>query len=230
MRKIQFNEETISQIRNYIESGHSVKETCNRFTLKYDTLRRVMFENNIVPTTSTSYMSSVDVDSEKVRLVCHLFKNTDAPMAQIAKESKLEYYKVLKILGDNFSEAEIANRESKLYRKSKLGSNNPAYGLQGEQTSQYKGGIVSDGQGYLMVKKPQWYTGRKGSDYVFYHSVVMCEALGLTEIPKGFVVHHIDMDPHNNLISNLALLDMGAHSKLHSMLNRCKAQRLSEQE
>jgi len=72
-----------------------------------------------------------------------------------------------------------------------------------------------DGRGYLTVCKPDWYTGRKKYSRVFYHHVVMCLALGLTEIPRAFVVHHIDGDTRNNELSNLALMSMSAHAKLH---------------
>ena len=66
-----------------------------------------------------------------------------------------------------------------------------------------------------MQTKPTWYTGRKGSKYVYVHNIIMCELLNLTEIPKGFCVHHIDGNKQNNDISNLALLSISAHSKLH---------------
>jgi predicted nucleic acid-binding Zn ribbon protein len=36
------------------------------------------------------------------------------------------------------------------------------------------------------------------------------------EIPKGYVVHHIDNDKRNNDISNLALMSFSEHSKYHS--------------
>lgn len=90
--------------------------------------------------------------------------------------------------------------------------------------SQKYGDVVEDGNGYLMCLKPDWYTGRKNAKYVFLHTLVMCEALGLTELPKGFCVHHIDFNRYNNDISNLALMTVSAHSKLHSLMNR-KVQR-----
>ena len=77
-----------------------------------------------------------------------------------------------------------------------------------------------------MCLKPDWYTGRKGATHVFVHTVVMCEALGLTELPQGWAVHHINGDKHDNDITNLALMTQNAHSKLHAFQrNHCKVQR-----
>lgn len=233
MRRIHFNEETISQIRNYIQAGHTIEETQNRFTLKYDTLRRVMWENNIEPyyvnKRNDSAVTSIEDIEDRAEEICRMFKYTNIPLKDIVRQSKLQYYVVLEILYKSFGEEAVNQRKSRMYRISKLGQKNPMYGKTGEDTSNFKGGILSDGQGYLMIKKPDWYTGRKGSDYVFYHHVVICQALGLTEIPKGFAVHHVDRNPHNNDISNLALMTIGAHSKLHSIeKNLCKVQRLSK--
>lgn len=44
--------------------------------------------------------------------------------------------------------------------------------------------------------------------------VVMEEYLGI-EIPKGFHIHHIDGDPLNDDISNLALITTTAHNRIH---------------
>ena len=66
--------------------------------------------------------------------------------------------------------------------------------------------------------EPDWYTGRKGSKHVFSHHVVVCEALGLTAIPKGWVVHHCDENPYNNDFSNLVLLTVADHARLHAAL------------
>lgn len=36
-------------------------------------------------------------------------------------------------------------------------------------------------------------------------------------IPKGYVIHHIDKDKHNNDIKNLACLPWAEHSRLHQV-------------
>lgn len=230
MKRIIFNEETINNIRDYIESGHTMDETCNRFTLKYDTLRRVMFENNIRPYRKDKSHPRVLLEDD-VSIICKLFSTTHMTMNDICKEVKLENYVVRDVIKQNFSEEYINNRKSRIYRRSKLAAKNPMFGLHGDATSQWIGGIVDDGNGYDMVKRPEWYTGRKGSDYVFLHSVVVCQALGITEMPKGFVVHHIDGNKKNNSIDNLALMTNSGHGALHSLIrDLCKVQRLSEQE
>ena len=231
MRKIHFNEETIEQIRQFINEGHSLDETCNRFTLKYDTLRRVMFENNIQAHFQNKASHKRSISSEDVDLICSLYRNTKMRIQDIVKECKLPNYVVQKILDDHFSEEYQNKRKSSLYRDSKLGDLNPLKGVTGWDNPHYIGGVVEDGHGYLMETKPTWWTSRKNADYVFQHHVVVAKALGLTEIPKGFVVHHIDGNPKNNDINNLALMCMGAHSKWHTMLkNLCKVQRLSDKE
>ena len=229
MRRIIFNDETINAIRDYINQGHSKKETCNRFTIKIDTLNRVMRENNIEPYFKNKINKNArkELTEDTINLVCNLFANTHTRLQDICSQAKIEYWELQEILNNNFTQEYIDKRKSKLYSNSKLGKRNPMFGKYGEQHSKYIG-MIDDGNGYLMCLKPDWYTGRKNSKYVFVHSLVMCEALGITEIPKGFVVHHIDGDKKNNDISNLCLLQMGAHTKLHQLQNNlCKVQRLS---
>lgn len=220
MRKIHFNEDTIQEIRQYIEEGNTMKQACNRFTLKYDTLKRVMRENNIQP--HYEYRGKPIkpvIPQETINLVYNMYNGTNTRLQDIVKESKLEYWQMQEILDQYFTEEEQNKRKSKLYRKSKLGNKNPMKKLTGENHPSYIG-EVDDGNGYLMIMKPEWYTGRVASNYVFCHTLVICEALGLTELPKGFVVHHIDGDKKNNEINNLSLMTMGAHSKLHALQKR----------
>jgi len=233
MRRIIFDDKIIDAIRQFQEvEQHTVAQTANKFGLSQDTIRRIMHEHNIAPRHPEKRTGNIrEVTEEKISQIVHFFRDTDIPMHRLCNEVKLEYYVVLEVIKNNFTEEEINARKSKLYRYSKLGNKNPMKGCFGDKNPNWIGGVVSDGQGYLMVKKPEWYTGRKGSDYIFQHSVVMCEALGITEIPKGFAVHHIDHNPLNNDINNLALVQMGAHSRLHQiekkMMTQCKVQRLS---
>ena len=137
----------------------------------------------------------------------------------------MKYDRIMEVLRENFTEEYMNERKRKMYADSKTGEKNPMHGKCRENHPQYKG-EVSDGKGYLMCLKPDWYTGRVGSKHVFVHSVVICEALGLTEIPNGYVVHHIDGNKRNNDISNLALMTVSGHGKLHSIQNNlCKVQR-----
>ena len=91
--------------------------------------------------------------------------------------------------------------------------NNPMKGKFGKAHHNYKGDCA-DGKGYITVAKPQWFTGHKGNR-VFKHHVVICEALGLTEIPRGWHIHHIDENKTNNSLENLALLTVKAHNRIH---------------
>lgn len=227
MRKIKFDEETINSIRNYINEGHTLKQTCNRFTLKYDTLKRVMRENNIKAFYNKDDTTVHTFTDETVSLVCNLYEHTETRLQDICKEAKLEYWEMQEILNNHYSKEFQQNRKSHLYALSKTGNKNPMLGKAKDSHHNYKG-EVGDGNGYLMCLKPDWYTGRKGCKHVFVHTIVMCEHLGLTELPKGWVIHHINGNKKDNDINNLALLTNSGHTKLHSIQTKlCKVQRLS---
>ena len=44
---------------------------------------------------------------------------------------------------------------------------------------------------------------------------VFCLYYRIIEIPKGFIIHHIDKNSLNDVISNLALLTRTAHINIH---------------
>jgi len=48
------------------------------------------------------------------------------------------------------------------------------------------------------------------------HKRNICVAIGLTELPKEFVVHHINRDQSNNTVDNLAIMTITAHNRIHS--------------
>ena len=145
-----------------------------------------------------------------------LYETTELTLQEIADKVGTTFSIVWYYVKQNYSIEQRKSRKRLSYQKSKQGNKNPMFGKFGNLHPGYKG-EVSDGRGYLMVLKPEWYTGRKGSKHVFKHSLVMCEHLGLTEIPEGFCVHHIDGNKHNNDIDNLMFLSISAHTKLHSL-------------
>ena len=148
--------------------------------------------------------------------VKELFENTDMTLEEIAQAVGYSSYTYLyrECIAGQYPQQYLYDRKRKNYQKARERDGNWMRGRTGEQHPRFKG-RVSDGNGYMMVLKPEWYTGRKGSLHVFEHTVVMCEALGLTELPKGFVVHHVDGNKSNNDLSNLALMRMEAHTRLH---------------
>ena len=146
-----------------------------------------------------------------------LYENTELTMQTIADQLGTTYKAVFNYVKKNYSSSYRRNRKAKTYRNSKSGELNPMSGKVREQHPRYIG-VVSDCKGYLMAVKPEWYSGRRGSHHVFVHHLVMCEHLGITEIPRGYCVHHCDFNPHNNDIGNLVLLTVGEHSALHHAL------------
>lgn len=135
-------------------------------------------------------------------------------LQQVADEVGTTLPVVRQIANLCMTTTELQIRKSVCYSRSKLGDKNPMTGKTGDAHHCYVGD-VSDGKGYHMVLKPDWYTGRQGSKHVFKHQVVMCAALGLTELPAGYVVHHVDGNKQNNDLNNLALMTQGAHTRLH---------------
>lgn len=146
-----------------------------------------------------------------------LFYNSTCTLEELWKQtgisSKAWYTKYKKL----FSRDELTARKKNNYRLSKLGDKNPMLGKFGEKASNYKG-IVSDNKSYFLVLKPSWYTGRKNSKHIFYHHKVVCENLGITEVPSGYAVHHCNFDHADNRFDNLVMLTHSEHSKLHRIL------------
>ena len=147
----------------------------------------------------------------------YYYLNTELSQREIAEKLNLTIRQVNKYVCKNFSSTFRRKRKVASYRNSKVGNKNPMYENFLEKHPRYIG-LVSDKKGYLMRVKPTWYTGRMKSVHVFEHHIIVCEALKMTSIPKGWCVHHCDFNPHNNEFSNLVLLTMSDHRKLHSYL------------
>ena len=144
----------------------------------------------------------------------YLYENTELTQKQIAAQLNVPWKRVFNYIKDNYSSSYRKQRKAKCYRNSKVGALNPMSGKTGEAHHNFVG-VVSDNKGYLMMLKPDWYTGRKNSKHVFQHHVEICLGLGITCVPKGWCVHHVDRNPHNNSFSNLVLCTTGDHRRLH---------------
>lgn len=145
-----------------------------------------------------------------------LIETTQLTLAMIATQQGCSMKRVRKVWV-TYSKEYRSTRKTATYSNSKQSTLNPMTGKFLTEHHNYIG-AVSDGKGYLMVVKPVWYTGRKGSKHVFQHQVVICEYLGITAIPKGWCVHHCDENPHNNRFDNLVLLSTRDHMRLHNSL------------
>ena len=82
-----------------------------------------------------------------------------------------------------------------------------------------------NGAGYYISRTPSWWKGHKRrlsncSTYVLSHILVACKHAGLTYLPEGLVVHHIDGVRTNNNVNNLVILTRQEHMKLHALERR----------
>lgn len=131
-------------------------------------------------------------------------KNYSTP--QIAKMLNTRSANITESLRRHMPEAEYAALKSLKYSASKLGSKNPMFGKHGTAHHNWKG-ACEDGRGYLTIL---WGGKRR-----FLHQVVMMKALGVKALPDGMAVHHIDEDPKNNALDNLALVTRAGHQRIH---------------
>jgi hypothetical protein len=154
---------------------------------------------------------------ERTKKIKDLYETTFKTMEEIAKECEVGFKVVFNFVKKTYTEEYRRIRKSECYRKSRMGELNPMFGKTGDAHHRFQGACL-DGKGYVLILKPEWYTGRKGSKHVFLHSVIVCLKLGLTELPARFVVHHIDGDTLNNSIDNLALMTIEAHRRLHGFM------------
>ena len=154
------------------------------------------------------------MDNKVTEIVLDKYRTTLLTQQHIADKLGLTRTVVSQCINSHLTTEEKLTLKAKRYAVSKQGDNNPMKGKFGNEHHNFIG-CVSDGNGYFMIIKPSWYTGRRGCKHVFEHSVVFCESLGITEVPKGFCIHHVDGDRTNNNMNNLAMMTLGAHTKLH---------------
>lgn len=156
--------------------------------------------------------------------------HSDLSLAEVRKVSACRHGTIVRLWTRTFGEAAVAERKRINYRNSKLGDKNPMKGsLLDKHPNWINSDRISDTRGYVRVRAPDWYKGTVDlSGYAREHVIVYCYSRGITEVPKGFVVHHLDMDKQNNDPRNLVMLTIGDHSILHSWINSLSAETIPQ--
>lgn len=164
---------------------------------------------------------------EVVQEVVAMLRETDDSCQTIADHFELAEWYIGELSRKWLSKEERHKRKVAQDRKNKSGEGNPMRGRTGllhhNSTTE-----VTRCMGYKTVFTPDWWEGKRMSEFksrIYEHHYVYCSANNLTSLPKGFVIHHIDQNIDNNDISNLQMLSISEHIKLHWRLR--KAQRLS---
>lgn len=150
------------------------------------------------------------ISQDKIDRIIFLITETDKSITEIAQELGISVSPVVRELNNLLTPEERKERHRKFCKK-RVGELNSNYGNR-------KDSKHMDRNGYVLIPKPIWFTGRTSSRTVFEHHKVMCEHLGITEIPEGFCVHHKDLNKTNNSLDNLELLSFSAHTALHGAL------------
>ena len=148
----------------------------------------------------------------------YYFEHTFVPLEDIPAKVGRGMRYVRQYVADNYTKEERRARSKECYRRSKMGTKNPMMGKYGDEHHNYLTTPKSDAKGYLIVLKPEWYTGRKGSKHVFQHSAIWCAFMGLTEVPTDTVIHHCDQNPLNNSFDNLLGVSRAEHKMIHDWI------------
>lgn len=86
-----------------------------------------------------------------------------------------------------------------------------------EYSANWKGGIIKKKHGYINIKVDIGYIGADKQGYVLLHRYIIQQKLG-RPLRKNEVVHHIDMNPSNNSVDNLMVMNNSEHLYLHRKL------------
>jgi HNH endonuclease len=150
-------------------------------------------------------------DPANVKRVIEIYLADDRPTTEeTAKRAGTTFQTVIHILrhdlppGRYYAEKKLRYSRAGIVRE----GNNPNLHPKGEAHPNWKGD-VDDGYGYL--------TRTENGERDFVHRRVMAEALGIpiTNLPPKLVIHHIDLNPLNNNLDNLALTTNVGHRELH---------------
>ena len=138
----------------------------------------------------------------------------DLGVRGVLKKYKRDYRTINHLWKEHYTEKEFILRTSRLCKLHKVGEKNPMFGK--TRDKHHNSVDKSMTNGYVTIWAPKWFTGKTDGNRCYEHTVVYCQDKGLTEVPKGCVIHHIDYSRTNNYKSNLIMLSIGDHLRLHN--------------
>lgn len=149
-------------------------------------------------------------NSENVEKILDMYReiNPCLTLDQIAEKMGCSYHSVRAIVSKHIPKDQYKALKAIRYSQSKAGDKNPMLGVKGENHPSWQGDC-DDGRGYK--------TRLKDGKRQFCHRIVMAEAVGVDRIPSELTVHHIDGNPNNNELDNLALCTTKGHRAIHDL-------------
>lgn len=140
----------------------------------------------------------------------------------LARKHNVSEWLVSELARKHLTKEERKQRYSDINKHAKLKSN-PMKGKTREKHHNSKEEVMV--AGYMTEWAPSWLTGKtpKGNR-CYVHQRVWCEYNGKTEVPSGYVIHHLDENKLNNDPSNLVCLTRREHAQIHcvnNILKRC---------
>lgn len=176
-------------IRLHFEENLSTQEIAKIYGCHRDTVRLAIKRFGMVPRGKMHKPIPSDIEGK----LLFFYVEQRLSTRQIGKLLKIDHSTV-----------------SRMLKEIGIEPDNRFQALSSERNPCWKGGKTTS-SGYIAIssKSKEGYRKRE-------HQIVMEHFLG-RPLQKNEVVHHIDGDKTNNRINNLALMDVSAHARLHSL-------------
>lgn len=122
---------------------------------------------------------------------------------------------------NNYCSRECANKAKSILYK---GEGNHQYGLKGNKNASWKSDEKISAYGYRLIRKFD-HPFANSDDFVFEHRLVAEQHLlnddncvvidGVKYLSPSYIVHHLDFNRLNNNYTNLVVMSLDEHTKMH---------------
>lgn len=142
-------------------------------------------------------------DKGLVLAVAQMYRTTMSTVQQVADHFEVNHVTAREMIRQHIPDGKFKMLAAYRYAESKTGDKNPQKGRKWASECE-------DGYGYLtrLVDGVRYQVQR----------IVWAEYMGLhpSQLPKDLTIHHIDEDPTNNSLDNLAACTRKGHPTIHA--------------